>query len=160
MILYHGSYLPVEKPDVSFSRDNLDFGKGFYATSIYVQAKRWAERFKRMRGRGQSVVSVYELDEMCLDKNASILRFDTYSEEWLEYIVANRSGKDCATHDVIIGGVANDFVFDTVQLYLEGLTDKATALERLRYDKPNEQHCFRNQEIIDKCLKFLRSEVL
>lgn len=35
MILYHGSYLEINKPDLSHSRDNVDFGKGFYTTPIY-----------------------------------------------------------------------------------------------------------------------------
>ena len=29
MILYHGSYLEIDKPDLIHSRDNVDFGKGF-----------------------------------------------------------------------------------------------------------------------------------
>ena len=39
MILYHGSYVEVSNPDLSYSRENLDFGKGFYTTTIYEQAK-------------------------------------------------------------------------------------------------------------------------
>lgn len=39
MILYHGSYLAVEVPDLIHSRNNVDFGKGFYTTPIYDQAK-------------------------------------------------------------------------------------------------------------------------
>ena len=42
MILYHGSYLSVKTPDTSFSRDNVDFGKGFYTTPIREQAISWA----------------------------------------------------------------------------------------------------------------------
>lgn len=34
MILYHGSYTVVDKPNISYSRDNVDFGKGFYTTPI------------------------------------------------------------------------------------------------------------------------------
>ena len=30
MILYHGSFTAVEKPDLAFSRLRTDFGKGFY----------------------------------------------------------------------------------------------------------------------------------
>jgi hypothetical protein len=30
MIVYHTSNVDVEKPDVKHSRNNLDFGKGFY----------------------------------------------------------------------------------------------------------------------------------
>lgn len=38
MILYHGSYLAIENPDLLHSRSNLDLGKGFYLTSIREQA--------------------------------------------------------------------------------------------------------------------------
>ncbi|MDE6295800.1 MAG: DUF3990 domain-containing protein [Muribaculaceae bacterium] len=49
MILYHSSYIGVANPDVTFSRDFLDFGKGFYLTSIYEQAEKYAQRFIRRR---------------------------------------------------------------------------------------------------------------
>jgi len=38
MIMYHGSYKAVEKPDLAFSRLRTDFGKGFYLTPIKSQA--------------------------------------------------------------------------------------------------------------------------
>lgn len=38
MKVYHGSYCLVEDPDISFSREALDFGKGFYVTNIKEQA--------------------------------------------------------------------------------------------------------------------------
>ena len=34
MTLYHASPLIVEHPDICHSRNNLDFGRGFYTTSI------------------------------------------------------------------------------------------------------------------------------
>lgn len=34
MILYHGSSLAVPHPDLTHSRRNLDFGRGFYTTPI------------------------------------------------------------------------------------------------------------------------------
>lgn len=40
MVVYHASYTIVEHPDVPFSRDSLDFGKGFYLTTIREQAVR------------------------------------------------------------------------------------------------------------------------
>ena len=39
MILYHASPYIIERPDVSHSRDFLDFGKGFYLTAIREQAE-------------------------------------------------------------------------------------------------------------------------
>jgi len=62
--------------------------------------------------------------------------------------------------NVVVGGIANDRIFDTIQLYLDGLIDKSATLHRLKYDKPNVQYCFRSQRTIDECLKFLQSEVV
>ncbi len=47
MKLYHCSYLSIELPDILHSRDYLDFGKGFYLTSIHEQAVFYGARFKR-----------------------------------------------------------------------------------------------------------------
>ena len=50
MILYHGSFLEIAKPDLAHSRPNVDFGRGFYATPLYEQAAKWCGKFKR-RGK-------------------------------------------------------------------------------------------------------------
>ncbi|MCL2169380.1 MAG: DUF3990 domain-containing protein [Defluviitaleaceae bacterium] len=157
MILYHGSYLIIEKPDIAFSRNNVDFGRGFYTTPIKEQAVSWSARFKKRHG--QSIVSAYEICEEALLKDASVLRFDNYSDEWLEFIIACRQGNVVGDYDLVIGGVANDKVFDTIQLFLDGLIDKEQSIKRLRYEKTNVQYCFRSQVIIEKHLKFLSSEV-
>ena len=44
MIVFHSSPCIVNHPDVSFSRDYLDFGKGFYVTTIEEQARKYARR--------------------------------------------------------------------------------------------------------------------
>lgn len=158
MRLFHGSYLSVEKPDISFSRSNVDFGKGFYTTPIWEQAVSWANRFKRKHGR--SVVSSYEIDMDALRSQNTILTFKEHSEEWLDFVVACRCGENTGNYDIVIGGVANDRVFDTIQLYFDGLIDKSESIKRLCYDRPNLQYCFRKQTVIDDYLKFISSEVL
>ncbi len=50
MILYHGSYLEIAVPDLLHSRPNVDFGRGFYVTSIYEKAVKWCGKFRR-RGK-------------------------------------------------------------------------------------------------------------
>ena len=97
MILYHGSYLEIAEPDLTHSRPNVDFGRGFYVTPMYAQA---------------------------------------------------------SNYDLVAGGVANDKVFNTVELFFDGLIDKAEAINRLRYEKPNLQICFRTE----KALEFLHFE--
>ena len=47
MKLYHSSNTSVTKPDIVHSRDYLDFGKGFYLTSLQDQAVKYAQRFMR-----------------------------------------------------------------------------------------------------------------
>lgn len=39
MMLYHGSYVEIPKPDLFHSRSNVDFGKEFYTTPILLQKK-------------------------------------------------------------------------------------------------------------------------
>lgn len=156
MILYHGSYFEIDKPDLVHSRDNVDFGRGFYTTPIYEQAVKWCGKFKRRGQKG--VVSKYEFDMEHVN-DWKVLEFDTYSEEWLDFVLNCRSGKDASDYDVVVGGVANDKVFNTVELYFEGLIDKKEALNRLRYEKPNLQVCFRTSEVIN-ALRFEGSEVV
>ncbi len=157
MILYHGSYLKVEKPDLEHSRKNVDFGCGFYTTPIYEQAVKWCQRFKRYNKEG--VISKYKFDEKAyLDLN--VLIFEEYSEEWLDFILSCRKGQDQTEYDIVVGGVANDKVFNTVELYFSDLIDKAEAIKRLRYEKPNQQICFRTQKAIDEYLNFEGSEVV
>lgn len=156
MIIYHGSYMEVTKPDLLHSRKALDFGPGFYTTPIYEQARKWSARFRKRHELG--VVSAYELDE-ALMKEFSVLSFGTYSEEWLDFIVQCRREKDTSDYDIVIGGIANDKVFNTLELYFDDLIDKKETIKRLRYEKPNLQICFRTERAL-QCIRFLRSEVV
>ena len=40
MIIYHGSTVLVEKPEIRTGETFLDFGAGFYTTTSYEQAER------------------------------------------------------------------------------------------------------------------------
>lgn len=155
MILYHGSYMEIEKPDLEHSRSTVDFGRGFYTTPFYDQAVKWCGRFKR-RGK-DGIVSRYQFDEEAYNE-AKTLRFDSYSEEWLDFILSCRSGKDSSDYDIVVGGVANDKVFNTVELYFDNLIGKEEAIRRLRYEKPNLQICFRTNFVLEKYLHYEGSE--
>lgn len=145
MILYHGSFLEIAKPDLTHSRLNVDFGRGFYVTPLHEQAVKWCEKFKR---RGKSgIISIFEWNERSAD-SLKVLQFDSYSEEWLDFILNCRSMRDESDYDVVIGGVANDKVFNTVELFFDGLIDKQEAIKRLRYEKPNLQICFRTERAL------------
>lgn len=157
MILYHGSNIIIREPDILHSRKNIDFGCGFYTTPLRSQAEKWCERFRRRGNDG--ILSIFQLDESALTE-CRVLDFKAYSEDWLDFITACRMGKDSDEYDLIMGGVANDKVFNTCELYFKKMIDKNAALDRLRFEKPNRQICFKNQETINRYLHFEGSERL
>ena len=145
MKVYHGSWMEIAEPDLKHSRTDVDFGKGFYTTPLREQAVKWCGKFKR-RGK-QGIVTTYEFDEST-SSSLKILSFDSYSEEWLDFILKCRRKQDSSDYDIVMGGVANDKVFNTVELYFDHLIDKQEAIKRLRYEKPNMQICFRSERAL------------
>ena len=93
------------------------------------------------------------------NKDKSVQMENSDSEEWLDFILNCRSGKDSTDYDLVVGGVANDKVFNTVELFFDGLIDKTEAISRLRYEKPNLQICFRTEKALS-LLRFEGSEIL
>lgn len=155
--LYHGSTQVITHPIVSLGRENLDFGKGFYLTDIKLQAESWARRMAAFR-KSQPIINVYSFDIELVKENFSYLQFEAYDEKWLDFIVANRQGKNfAANYDIVEGGVANDRVIDSIEAYMAGLMPKELCLQNLSMHQPNNQICILNQEIIDKYLVFLKS---
>lgn len=158
MLVYHGSNQIVRQPLVNAGRHNLDFGTGFYMTDLRDQAIYWANR--PVNAGKPHWLNVYELDIETLQKDGyRHLKFDSYNYEWLEFVVANRRGEErWQSYDLIEGGIANDRVFNTIELYAAGLTAREEALEKLRYERPNNQICLLRQELVDRYLHFVSAE--
>ena len=156
MTLYHTSTLEIKLPDIRLSRPHLDFGKGFYLTELRSQAVRYGERFRR-RGE-QPIMNEYEFDE--IRPNSSYKLFEEYDGEWLDFVTACRKGLKHEQYDVIEGGVADDNVFDSIDLYFAGIYNREQALAELRYKKPNHQICITNQEVINQHLRFVKSIII
>lgn len=153
MRVYHSSTLEIPYPDTVHSRQYLDFGKGFYLTTLQEQALLYAQRFLRLRK--EAWLNVYELRE---DLSCwKVLRFESYNEQWLDFIVRNRRGERVEDYDMVVGGIADDKVFRTIDLYLSGDMTKADALKRLTYEKPNIQLCIRSEAMLRENLTFIES---
>ena len=158
--LYHGSNIEVSTPLAKVGRKNLDFGKGFYLTSIRKQASDWANLIAMRKGRNaKGVVSVFHFNKTtAMEDGYQFKIFDSYDIEWLEYVVDCRKGKNVyAKFDVVEGGVANDNVIDTVEDYEKGIITAEQALGQLSYKKVKHQICILNQEVIDNYLTFVKS---
>ena len=155
MKLYHSSNVVVEHPDILYSRKYLDFGRGFYLTSIYEQAVRYAQRFKR---RGQEAwLNVYDFS-MNEESKWNILRFDSYDKQWLDFVAQCRDGQDVGEYDIVIGGIANDRVIITLDRYFMGEISQDDALGILKFEKPNIQYCIRSERLLKECLTYIESE--
>ncbi len=153
--IYHAATERIETPDCRRGRQNLDFGQGFYLTDIYDQALVWATRKSNERGLSP-VINVYRLDKSAMLNEARFRIFENYNVEWLDFIVACRTGTEIwKEYDYIEGGVADDRVIDTVNLYAQGFISRDRALKNLQYLRPNNQICLLNQDLLNKHLKFI-----
>ena len=145
MKVYHGSYTKVDKIDLSESKPNKDFGKGFYVTKFRKHAEEWAKIIGEKYGT-DGIVSEFEFSENDFTKSiCKIKRFDSYDEEWLDFVVENRdknSESPAHDYDIVIGPVANDKVQITLRLYLKGKISKEKFLKMLTHHEETHQVCF------------------
>lgn len=156
MILYHGSNMAVEKPRLIEQNRFLDFGCGFYTTTNKSQAENFAQKVV-VRRSGIPTVNIYEIDDNFCNELLKIKRFNAPNEEWLDFVSAHRNGTyDGEQFDLIIGAVANDDVYRTLQVYSAGLLNKEQALEALKIKKLFDQYVFTTKKAIS-LLKFVKS---
>lgn len=81
MIIYHDSNIVVKEPKVIKSKYSKDFRAGFYCTTNYDQAKRWAKR-----NNDNCIVNYYEWTK---DPSLLQLKFNNVNDEWLDFIAGN-----------------------------------------------------------------------
>lgn len=153
MRVFHTSNVRVENPDTLHSRKELDFGPGFYFTTIRQQAEKYAFRFTKRNE--QAWLNVY--DFVFNSEEWNVKHFDSYNEEWLDFVMTCRNGEVIGNYDLVVGGIADDKVFETVDLYTDQLISKDEALKRLAYVNPNIQYCVRTDAMLKKCIFYKES---
>lgn len=149
MKLYHGTNAQFETIALSKSKDKRDFGKGFYTTTIFEQAEKWAKnQFIRYGGEG-SFVKEYDFLE---NTNLRIKFFPEMNEEWLEFVKKCRTESGTPhSYDIIKGPVANDNTMRTIALYISGIYSTEQAIDRLKFFKVNNQISFHTEKALN-CL--------
>lgn len=135
MLLYHGSNMAIVDIDLAKSRPNKDFGKAFYLSANRKQAENMAE-FKVLTSGGEISVSVFEFDELHL-QDLNIKCFESYSEEWAEFVYNNRDEKQDFHHDydLVYGPIANDTVGVQIRDLRERKISMRKFLKKLEYYK-------------------------
>ena len=162
MKAYHGSLEVVQNPDTEHSFRPLDFGKGFYVTTVKEQAEKWARRKMDIYNKTKGIINEYEMSEIedITDIHASGILIKTFPddlEEWLDFVCDCRDGGEgYKQFDVICGKVANDKVFRVVDMYHQGIWDKGRAIKEIRAYENYDQYAFISQRAIDMFLKFER----
>jgi hypothetical protein len=152
MIIYHGSNVVVEQPQILQSERMLDFGTGFYTTSNREQAIRWARRVAGRREPKDQALSVYDFDFETAKRELAVIRFDEPNETWLDFVCQNRSGREVAeAYDIVFGPVADDKVYTVVQFYENGVYDKAEAVRRLKIEELFNQILFHTEKSLTYC---------
>ncbi len=154
MRVYHGSNMKVESPDIVHSFKALDFGKGFYVTSVWEQAVRWARRKTQMLRSGTPTVSIYEMSDI-IPPEYKVKTFPDDLIEWIDFVCRCRDEyEDYLAYDVIKGKVANDQVFRVVGMYHRGIWDRDRALLEIQAYPDYDQIAYINQDAIDALLKY------
>ena len=147
LLVYHGSYTEVREPKIIVGRNTKDFGAGFYCTVIKEQAQRWARRYDT------PTVNVYST---LIDEKLDILEFKTMTDEWLDFIIACRSGKP-HSHDIVIGAMANDQIYNFISDYIDGIITREQFWVLAKFKYPTHQINFCTDKAL-KCLTFMKSE--
>lgn len=150
--LFHTGFQIIREPDINIGRKNADFGQGFYLSDNIEFCRRWA----RERKGFTTYLNRYELDTEGLN-----IKCFTRSEEWFEYIYANRANQAdaLAEYDVIAGPVANDTLYDTWGIITSGFLAKEDALRLLMLGGEYEQYVVKTKKAVE-ALRFVSAEIV
>ena len=145
--LYNGSSFKLENPKILKSGFYKDFGYGFYCTNIEKQAKRWA----MTKGKNH-IVNVYSYAKA---DDLKILSFDSMTEEWLDFIVDCRQGKE-HDYDIVEGPMADDTIWDYIEDYILGNITREAFWVLVKFKYPTHQIVFATDRALE-CINFERS---
>jgi hypothetical protein len=145
MKVYHGSYTEIEEVNLELCEVGRDFGRGFYVTNLHEQAITWATR-KGKAHHTEGIVTEFDFNEnICRAMKLKMLRFDDYTNEWLDFVVLNRKNIDeqqqVHDYDIVEGPVADDKIATEIDDYIKGIISREEFLTNLVYN-PSHQICF------------------
>lgn len=155
MRLYHGSDIIVKVPDLEKGKPFKDFGKGFYLSADLQQAKAMAAQKAALSLNAKPIVSTFEFDETSLtDGTLNIKRFESYTEEWAEFVLKNRDRKTPQpyhNYDIVYGPIADDKVVRQMRRFEMGDITLQELMNELKYPKGiTFQYFFGSQKALGK----------
>jgi hypothetical protein len=145
MKLYYGSYTKSKEIDLSQGARYRDFGQGFYVTKYRLHAEDWAAKIGKKHGN-DGFVTEFDFHETYFENQYyNVLRFDGYSDEWLDFVVMNRDTlyeEPRHDYDFVEGPVANDKIQFRLRQFLRGRIPRDVFMKQLSHHEPTHQICF------------------
>lgn len=118
VLLYHGSNINFNLPDLQYAKSACDFGRGFYLTPNKKKAEN-AARWRSKKSGGNPVLHVFKFNILA-SRFIQERKFDGVCKEWAEDIAAYRLGLPRPEVDLLIGPVADDEVYNYTQSFING----------------------------------------
>ena len=96
-----------------------------------------------------------------MDENWLGYRVKTFheaSKEWLDFVCACRNGlTPYLSYDIISGKVADDKVYQAIDMYRRGIWDEKRTLQEITYYEDSSQIVINNAEALSALLSFTGS---
>lgn len=147
MAVYHDSYAIIKNPKIIQGKNTKDFGSGFYCTIIREQAQRWAKRYNT------PIINIYTIR---MNTNLKILEFKEMTDEWLDFIINCRNGKQ-HDYDIVIGAMANDQIYNYIADYIDGIITREQFWSLAKFKYPTHQINFCTEAALN-CIEYVSSE--
>ncbi len=110
--------------------------------------------FKALILGGSPIVTKFEFErEKLLSSDLKIRIFKDYTDEWLDFVIANRMGDKVQKFDYVYGPIADDKVGLQLRKYDDEEITKDELMKRLRYMKGITFQYFFGS---DEALKYLK----
>lgn len=146
---YHGTDQEFNLFDFSFAKSFKDFGKGFYLTTNFGQAQKWAQNKGRMKTK--TYIYSYGIDRID-ESEWSILELLQYDKKWVDFITESRiMGKE-SEYDIIYDRMAdNQFteISEILRSYSNSEINAENVIERIKWNNDSaDQYCFKNERAL------------
>lgn len=150
--LYHGTDREFERFEFNFARAFKDFGKGFYLTSNFWQAQKWAQN--KASKKIKTYIYSYCIDTVVKEK-LNVLELLQYDKNWVDFIRKSRMDGMETNYDVIYDRIADNQylkISEVLQKYIDNEMTSDHVIDKIKWSNNADQYCFKNE----RALKLLK----
>ncbi len=154
-VLFHGSKYGLSDVAISGSRDNCDFGKGFYLGQTYNQALSFVCEYDKASVYSFKYsfegLDIIEFD-FSLDWMLAICHFRGTIKEYSKSSMVQRILDRIEGADVVIAPIADNKMFYVMSQFAEGEINADVALHSLSASNLGLQYIIKTEKALKKCI--------